>query len=152
MKWDISLFSCVLEKKYRMHPLSEGIFCWINKGHYFWYLFWHWSIGVFGKQRCFCEVTCETSCHSFSLVPQLQKCCGADERLFLDNTCFFFFTTQNEKQIALRLSDGNTVRLPTELEKQQQRLQQSRHPRNQHIIMVWASEVDWSMESAHQAG
>lgn len=74
-----------------MHPLSEGIFCWINKGHYFWYLFWHWSIGVFGKQRCFCEVTCETSCHSFSLVPQLQKCCGADERLFLDNTCFFFF-------------------------------------------------------------
>ncbi len=77
-------------EKYRMHPLNEGIFRWINKGQYFWYLLFvqkHWLITVLGKQRCSCEVTGETSCHSFSLVPQLQNAVVL-MRLFLDNSFF----------------------------------------------------------------
>lgn len=112
---EVGYFTLLLSfrEKCRMHPLNEGILRWINKGQYFWYLISvhkHWSIGVYGKQRCFYEVTGETSCHSFSQVPQLQNAVVL-MRDCSSITVFFFFTIQNEKQIAHRLSDGNTVRL-----------------------------------------
>lgn len=124
-----------------MHPLNEGILRWINKGQYFWYLISvhkHWSIGVYGKQRCFYEVTGETSCHSFSQVPQLQNAVVL-MRDCSSITVFFFFHNPEWETNSSPFKRWKHCEASTELEKQQQRLQQSRHPRNQHIIMVWAN-------------